>query len=63
MALIANIVVGIVALLHGYFLMLEMFLWEKSAGLRASFLLGGILVMVGAVARVVWIKALRMDRP
>ena len=63
MALIANIVVGIVALLHGYFLMLEMFLWEKPAGLRASFLLGGILVMVGAVARVVWIKALRMDRP
>jgi len=35
MALIANMVVGIVALLHGYFLVLEMFLWEKLAGLRA----------------------------
>ena len=35
MALIANIVVGIVALLHGYFLVLEMFLWDKPAGLRA----------------------------
>ncbi|HMA08411.1 MAG TPA: DUF1304 domain-containing protein [Ramlibacter sp.] len=35
MALVANIVVGIVALLHGYFLVLEMFLWDKPAGLRA----------------------------
>ena len=35
MALIANIVVAIVALLHVYFLVLEMFLWEKPAGLRA----------------------------
>lgn len=35
MALIANIVVGIVALLHGYFLVLEMFLWDRPAGLRA----------------------------
>lgn len=31
----ANIVVGVVALLHVYFLVLEMFLWEKAAGLRA----------------------------
>ena len=35
MALIANIVVALVALLHVYFLVLEMFLWEKPAGLRA----------------------------
>lgn len=35
MALTANIVVGIVALLHGYFLVLEMFFWDKPAGLRA----------------------------
>lgn len=35
MALIANIVVGVVALLHVYFLVLEMFLWDKPAGLRA----------------------------
>ena len=35
MALIANIVVAIVALLHVYFLVLEMFLWDKPAGLRA----------------------------
>jgi putative membrane protein len=34
-SLAANIVVGIVALLHVYFLVLEMFLWDKPAGLRA----------------------------
>jgi putative membrane protein len=32
---IANIVVGVVALLHVYFLVLEMFLWDRPAGLRA----------------------------
>lgn len=31
----ANIVVGIVALIHLYILVLEMVLWEKPAGLRA----------------------------
>lgn len=35
MSLAANIVVGLVALLHMYFLVLEMFLWDKPAGLRA----------------------------
>jgi putative membrane protein len=35
MSLIANIVVGLVALLHVYILVLEMFLWDKPAGLRA----------------------------
>lgn len=35
MALVANIVVGVVALLHVYFLVLEMFLWDKPTGLRA----------------------------
>jgi putative membrane protein len=34
-SLIANVVVGLVALLHLYFLVLEMFLWDKPAGLRA----------------------------
>lgn len=34
MTLIANIVVALVALLHVYFLVLEMFLWDKPAGLR-----------------------------
>ena len=34
MSTIANIV-GAVALLHVYFLVLEMFLWDKPAGLRA----------------------------
>jgi putative membrane protein len=34
-SMIANVVVGLVALLHLYFLVLEMFLWDKSAGLRA----------------------------
>jgi putative membrane protein len=32
---IANVVIGVVALLHVYFLVLEMFLWDKPAGLRA----------------------------
>jgi len=31
----ANIMVGIVALIHVYILVLEMFLWEKPTGLRA----------------------------
>ena len=35
MTLVANIVVGVVALLHVYFLVLEMFLWDRPAGLRA----------------------------
>jgi putative membrane protein len=30
----ANIMVGLVALLHLYFLVLEMFLWDKPRGLR-----------------------------
>jgi putative membrane protein len=36
MNIILNIIIGIVALLHGYFLILEMFLWDKPAG-RKSF--------------------------
>jgi len=32
---IANVVVGLIALLHVYILVLEMFLWDKPAGLRA----------------------------
>jgi putative membrane protein len=34
MALISNILVGIVAALHAYFLVLEMFLWTSPTGLR-----------------------------
>ena len=34
MATIADIAVALVALLHLYFLVLEMFLWEKPLGLR-----------------------------
>jgi putative membrane protein len=34
MSLAANIVIAVVALLHLYFLVLEMFLWDKPAGLR-----------------------------
>ena len=30
-----NILIGIVAALHLYFLVLEMFLWDKAAGFRA----------------------------
>lgn len=35
MAIAANVVIALVALLHVYFLVLEMFLWDKPAGLRA----------------------------
>lgn len=33
--LTANVVIGLVAALHIYFLILEMFLWDKPAGLKA----------------------------
>lgn len=35
MTLLANLVVALVGLLHVYILVLEMFLWDKPAGLRA----------------------------
>jgi putative membrane protein len=35
MSIVANALIGLVALLHLYFLVLEMFLWDKPAGLRA----------------------------
>lgn len=35
MRIAANLVVALVALLHLYFLVLEMFLWDKPAGLKA----------------------------
>jgi len=34
MALISNILVGVVAALHAYFLVLEMFFWTQPLGLR-----------------------------
>ena len=35
MSLVANIVVALIGLLHVYIMVLEMFLWDKPAGLRA----------------------------
>ncbi len=35
MYMLANVLVAIVALLHLYFLVLEMFLWDKPAGMKA----------------------------
>ena len=35
MNIAANVVIGLVALLHVYFLVLEMFLWDKRQGMRA----------------------------
>ena len=35
MSIIANLVVGLIGLVHVYILVLEMFLWDKPAGLRA----------------------------
>ena len=34
MTIVANVLVGFVALLHLYFLVLEMFLWDKPFGLK-----------------------------
>ena len=34
MSIIANVIVGLIAVLHIYFLILEMFLWDKPAGRR-----------------------------
>ena len=35
MAMLANVLVGLVAILHLYFLVLEMFLWDKPQGIKA----------------------------
>lgn len=35
MLLFADVVIALVALLHFYFLVLEMFLWDKPAGMKA----------------------------
>lgn len=35
MTILTQVIVGLVALLHIYFLVLEMFLWDKPAGMRA----------------------------
>ena len=35
LSLVANLVVGLIALLHVYILVLEMFLWDKPAGRKA----------------------------
>ncbi|WP_374589994.1 DUF1304 domain-containing protein [Aquabacterium sp.] len=35
MNLAANVLIGLVAALHAYFLVLEMFLWDKPAGRKA----------------------------
>jgi putative membrane protein len=35
MSIVADVVVALIALLHVYILVLEMFLWDKPAGLRA----------------------------
>jgi putative membrane protein len=33
--MIANVLIGLVALIHAYIVVLEMFLWDKPAGMRA----------------------------
>jgi len=35
LSIAADVVIALVALLHAYFLVLEMFLWDKPAGLKA----------------------------
>ena len=34
MTIVTNVIIGVVALLHLYFLVLEMFLWDKPTGRR-----------------------------
>jgi putative membrane protein len=34
MSIAADVVIGVVALLHAYFLVLEMFLWDKPLGMK-----------------------------
>ncbi len=34
MSIVANVIIGLVALIHIYFLVLEMFLWDKPLGLK-----------------------------
>ena len=34
MSTAANLLIALIALLHGYFLVLEMFLWDRPVGLR-----------------------------
>ncbi|MGP3952033.1 DUF1304 domain-containing protein [Streptomyces sp. 7N604] len=36
MQTVAQVLVGVVAALHAYFLVLEMFLWQRAPGLRLS---------------------------
>jgi putative membrane protein len=35
MSLVANLVIGLLALMHVWFLVLEMFLWTRPSGLQA----------------------------
>lgn len=35
MSILATILIAVVAVLHAYFLILEMFLWDKPAGMKA----------------------------
>lgn len=35
MSMLATVLIAVVALLHLYFMVLEMFLWDKPAGMRA----------------------------
>jgi putative membrane protein len=35
LSIVTSIIIGVIALLHLYFLVLEMFLWDKPAGLKA----------------------------
>lgn len=35
MSIVADLLIALIAVLHIYFLVLEMFLWDKPAGLRA----------------------------
>ncbi|HEX6092281.1 MAG TPA: DUF1304 domain-containing protein [Dongiaceae bacterium] len=69
MTLITELVVVLVALLHAYFLILEMFLWDKPVGLKAfghskeqasatKVLVAGVFGALTASRKILYLQAL-----
>jgi putative membrane protein len=54
MTLITELVVVLVALLHAYFLVLEMFLWDKPVGLK---IVAGVFGALTASRKILYLQA------
>ena len=63
MHMAANVVTGIVALLHIYFLVLEMFMWTKPLGLRTFKLTPEFAEASKTLAANQGLGVIRPDRP